>query len=31
MGPETPTKVANMIAAVEGGIIAPIELVLVRR
>jgi len=27
MGPEAPTKVANMIAAVEGGIIAPTELV----
>ncbi len=28
MGPEAPTKVANMIAAVEGGIIAPTELVV---
>lgn len=30
MGPETPTKVANMIAAVEGGQLAPTELVLRR-
>ena len=30
MGPETPTKVANMVAAVVGGVIAPIELVLRR-
>lgn len=31
MGPETPTKVANMIAAVEGGQLAPTELVVRRR
>ena len=30
MGPETPTKVANMIAAVEAGVLAPIEMVLTR-
>lgn len=28
MGPQAPTKVANMIAAVEAGIIAPTELIL---
>ena len=31
MGPETPTKVANMVAAIEGGLLAPTELVLTRR
>lgn len=29
-GPETPTKVANMVAAVEAGTLAPTELLLTR-
>lgn len=30
MGPESPTKVANMVAAVEAGTLAPTELLLTR-